>query len=230
MKSNFIDIRCFLYFAYSRHWSHFQFNFYLSSINSNRSNDHTKHHLAFNSLTPKQIFCLSSLLIDINNRCNKFLPLFSPFNREFSLGNQLINTFPDHFSFNFQTHNVKNYLHKLEDITVQASSDASIKNHVATLFSHIHSFNRPIIKMCYHAVNVSTTEAKLFAMRCSINQAADIPHIKYIIVIIDSIHSAKKIFDSSLHPYQIHLSRSSTVDFILFFLFHFYFTFLFFFF
>jgi len=149
-----------------------------SIINSNGSNNHTKYYLALNSLTPKQIPHLSSLLIDIDNRYNEFLLSFSLFNREFSLENWLIDTFPDCFSFNLQTHNVKNYLHKLEDITIQASSDsslyviifdASIKNHIATSVLHIYSFDRLIIKTCHHAVNISTTETKLFTMRCGIN-------------------------------------------------------------
>ena len=55
--------------------------------------------------------------------------------------------------------------------------------------------------MCHHAVNISTTKAELFAMRCDINQAVGIPHINYIIIITDSIHIAKKIFDLLLYPY-----------------------------
>ena len=51
---------------------------------------------------------------------------------------------------------------------------------------------------------MSTTEAKLFAIRCGINQAISIPHIKCIVVITDSLYAAKKIFNSSLHSYQIH--------------------------
>jgi len=57
----------------------------------------------------------------------------------------------------------------------------------------------------YHqAINVSTTEAKLFAIRCGINQAISILHIKHIVVITNSLHAIMKIFDSSSHPYQIH--------------------------
>ena len=136
---------------------------------------------------PSTVLCLSSSLINMDNRCNKFLPSFSLFNREFSPGNWLINTFLDHFSLNPWIHNIKNHLCKLDDITIQASSDpssyvvisdTSIKNHIATSFSHIHSFDRPIIKTCHHAINISTTEAELFAMRCSINQVVGISHIQ----------------------------------------------------
>jgi len=75
-------------------------------------------------------------------------------------------------------------------------SDASIKNQVTTSISYIHSYNKPVIKTIYHAVRVISTEAKLFAIRCSIIQATYLPHINQIIVIMDSIHAAKKIFNS----------------------------------
>jgi len=158
-----------------------------SIINTDRPNDHTKHCLSLNSLISKQISCLSSPLINMDNRCNEFLLSFFPFNREFSPGNRLIDTFPDRFSLNPQTYNVKNHLCKLDDITIQASSDpsscviisdTSIKNYIVISFSHIHLFNRPIIKMCHYAANISTTEIELFTMKYSINQAIGISHIK----------------------------------------------------
>ena len=49
-----------------------------------------------------------------------------------------------------------------------------------------------------------STEVKLFAIRCSINQAYIKENISKIIIITDSIHAAKKIFDSKSHPFQSH--------------------------
>jgi len=69
--------------------------------------------------------------------------------------------------------------------------------------------NRPVTKIVHHAVNITTTEAELFAIRCGINQAISIPNTNYIVVITDSLHAAMKIFDSLLHPFQIH---STTVS------------------
>jgi len=48
---------------------------------------------------------------------------------------------------------------------------------------------------------MSTTEAELFAIRCGINQAVGIPHIKCIVVMTDT---AKKIFNSLSYLYQIY--------------------------
>jgi len=62
--------------------------------------------------------------------------------------------------------------------------------------------------MIYHVVNVTTIEAELFTIKCGINQAIVIPNIKYI-VITDSLHVAKRIFDSLLYPYKIHSAAIS---------------------
>jgi len=53
---------------------------------------------------------------------------------------------------------------------------------------------------------VTSTEAELFAMRCSISQAYSKENISKIIVVTDSIHAAKKIFNDKTHPYQIHMT------------------------
>ena len=83
-------------------------------------------------------------------------------------------------------------------------TDASIKNNIATSISHTHISNRPLSRMIHHSAFVTSTEAELFAIRCSINQALLVNNISKIIVVTDSIHVARKIFDPSSHPYQIH--------------------------
>ena len=85
-------------------------------------------------------------------------------------------------------------------------TDASIKNNIATSILYIHSANWPLVKTVHYTSFVTTTEAKLFAIRCGINQACSFNNIFKIIVVTDSIHAAKKIFDCGPHPYQIHLA------------------------
>ena len=67
--------------------------------------------------------------------------------------------------------------------------DTSIKNNVTTSITYIHVCNKLIIKTTHYAVNIMTTEAELFAIRCSINQATNISNIAQIIIIIDSLHA-----------------------------------------
>jgi len=85
-------------------------------------------------------------------------------------------------------------------------TDASIKNNIATSILYIHIANLPLTKMVHHLVFVSSTEAEFFTIRYDINQACIKENISKIIVITDSIHVAKKIFDSKLHSFQTHTS------------------------
>jgi len=62
--------------------------------------------------------------------------------------------------------------------------------------------NESLTKTIHPAVNVTSTEAELFAIRCGINQSSRFNNISKIIVITDSIHTAQKIFDPSSHPFQ----------------------------
>jgi len=49
--------------------------------------------------------------------------------------------------------------------------DISIKNNVVISIAHVHSYNLPVIKIIHRATNIISTKAKLFAIRCKINQA-----------------------------------------------------------
>ena len=88
-------------------------------------------------------------------------------------------------------------------------SNAGIKNNVATSIAYIHIYDRPIIKIIYHATNITSTEAELFTIKCSINQAVNLPEISKIVIVIDSIHTAKKIFNSAIHPFQVYSNTIS---------------------
>ena len=121
----------------------------------------------------KQRIKLKLLLIDVNNKCNKNFLSFSFFNEEFKLENHLVNIFPDCFSFYSCFSNIKKHIKNLNEIAFRASfdpfstiimSDANIKNQVTTSISHIHSFNKPIVKTLYKAINITTAEAKFFAI------------------------------------------------------------------
>ena len=82
-------------------------------------------------------------------------------------------------------------------------SDTNIKNDIATSILHMHISNQLLIKTLHYAAFVTSTEAKLFAIRCGINQATSNNNVFKIIVITDSIHAAKRIFDLSFHLLQI---------------------------
>ena len=70
--------------------------------------------------------------------------------------------------------------------------------------SHIHIANQPLTKTVHHAAFMTSTEVELFAIRCGINQVCSNKAISKIIIITDSIHTVKKKFNSSSHPFQHH--------------------------
>jgi len=67
--------------------------------------------------------------------------------------------------------------------TVLIITDASIKNNIATSISHIHQANHPLIKTVHHAAFITSLEAELFAIRCSINQACNKEDVSKIFII-----------------------------------------------
>ena len=151
-------------------------NHIISSIlSSNSSNIPNCHNLLIDLLTPKQRLCMKSALINMDNKCNELIPFFSFFNEKFRLGNFLIDSFSDRFSFHLHSSNINKHMKELDNTTFRALSnmssaivisDTSIKNHITTSISHIHLHNRPITKTIHRAVNISTTEAELFAIQC----------------------------------------------------------------
>ena len=61
---------------------------------------------------------------------------------------------------------------------------------MAISIAYIHIHNKPIIKTLYHVVNITSTKAKLFAIRYGNNQATNIQGILKIVVITDLLHVA----------------------------------------
>ena len=175
--------------------------------------------MSIDHLIAKQKSQLKLSIINVDDKYNQCFPSFSFFNKEFKPGNHIADTFPDHFSFYFHSSDIKKHFKKLKEITLRAFSDpfltivmldASIKNQVTMSISHIYSFDKPVIKTLYRAINITTAKAELFTIQYGINQAIANHNIKNIIVITNSLHIARRIFDSSTHLYQTHSVAIST--------------------
>jgi len=163
--------------------------------------------LSLENITSKQRLNIKSSVIDVNTCLNGLFPSFNTLNSEFSSGFRLIDKFHSQYSFHWVNHKNKEskkaHLHKLDDFFSNLIVDSnttivilytSIKNNIATSIAHVYLHMELVKKTIYHAVNVTTTEAELFAIRCGIKQAILIPNISYIIVITDSIHSCQAQF------------------------------------
>jgi len=168
-----------------------------------------------NSLMNRQRNIVKGHLIDSSNKVYGIFPSFSPLHPEFAPGSRITDNFSNHFSFNLASKKEKDKIHfqELDEMVLHFSSspstalvvtDASIKNNIATSISHVHSANQLLFKTVHHAAFVTSTKAELFTIRYSINQACIKENVSKIIVVTNSIHAAKKIFDSKLHLYQSH--------------------------
>jgi len=173
---------------------------------------------SISSLSNRQKTTTKGHLIDSCTKSYGIFPSFSPLNQEFSPDSHIIDIFPDRFSFNLATKkdkekNDKTRTQELDNMVLHNSSspltalvitDASIKNNIATSILHVYIANRPLTKTVHHATFVTSMEAELFAIRYGINQACSNKAISKIIIVTDSIHAVKKIFDNSSHPFQRH--------------------------
>ena len=170
---------------------------------------------SISSLTNHQKNITKSHLIDSCNKSYSIFPFFLPLNQEFVPGSHIIDIFSDCFSFNLVTKKEKEkdkicaqeldnmvLYNSLSPHTALVITDASIKNDIATSILHVHIANHPLTKIVHHASFVTSMEVELFAIRCGINQACSNEVVSKIIVIMDFIHAARKIFDSSSHPFQ----------------------------
>jgi len=153
-------------------------------------------------------------LADLANKINECFPSFNPLNSEFSPGLRVIDNFSDCISLNLfnKKKDDKSRTQLLNEIVLESfsslsvtiiASDASIKNNIAMSIAHIHTYDKLLIKTIHHAVNVTSMEAELFTIRCSINQAMYIDNISKIIIVTNSIHTVKRIFNLSVYPFQV---------------------------
>jgi len=182
-----------------------------SSPYPNSSNPH-----AIGFLTNHQRNITKGYIMNSKTKSYGVFPLFDPLHQEFTPGQRISDIFPDRFSFNLVDNKEKiiTYAQELDNLVLSNFSpssaivvtDASIKDNIATLIAHIHQANVPLTRTVHHAVFVTSSEAELFTMRCGINQACNKDNISKIVVITNSIHAAKCIFDSSAHPLQLHLA------------------------
>jgi len=138
---------------------------------------------SISTLTNRQKTTTNGYLIDSCTKSYSIFPSFSPLNQEFSFGSHIIDIFPDRFSFNLVTKKDKEkndktraqelnnmVLHdSLSPLTALIITDASIKNDIAMSILHIYIANQLLTRTVHHAAFMTSTEVKLFAIRCGIN-------------------------------------------------------------
>jgi len=144
--------------------------------------DSQSHYLFLENMISKQQEKIKSSIIDANNCLNRIFLSFNSLSNEFHPGSRLIDIFSSHFFFYKADHYNKEtrtaHYNKLNNLVLNMSSepniiivisDISIKSNVVTSIIHIHSFSSFIKKILHHAINITSTEAELFATRCGIS-------------------------------------------------------------
>ena len=134
------------------------------------------------NLTSKQQLKVKDPIVDTNNRLNGIFNPFNSFSSKFSLRNRIIDIFSSHFSFYIFDRKCakvkKMHLHKLNELILYTSvdlktaivvSNVNIKNQVAISIAYIYIHDISVIKTIHYAINITSTEAKLFIIRCGLN-------------------------------------------------------------
>ena len=165
--------------------------------NKHNSKKANPYWLSLENLTSKQYKKLKSFIVYSNDYINSLFSLFDSLCKELSLGFHLVEKVSNKFLFYIINCKQKNfinaYLQNLNKIfkdscidtkTVIVISDTSIKNNVATSILYICSIQNILAKTINYAVNVTSTKAKLFAIRYKINQTVHLQNVDYIIVIM----------------------------------------------
>ena len=164
-----------------------------------------QHSFLFSFFTSRQHAFIKSYLVDMNNRFNKVFSSFISLYSKFFPDNRVINNFSNCFSFNlFNKHknnNLKTHIQQFNNMVIKLSSipsntliimNISIKNNIAKSILYMYIHNNPITKTLHHMVYVTSIKAELFTIRYGINQAMSYNNISKIIVVINSIHAARK--------------------------------------
>ena len=190
------------------------------AINSLLDSQHAKgqppHKMAMSKLISKQQANLKSSIKDINECLNSIQNCFNPTFPPFSLGSRVVDHFSSRISFyspsSLSDEDLFYHLQNLDHVfkssqtlfystTVIANGEVK-KSHVATAVTYIWSDNSIIQCLQVNSINVTSVEAKLMAIHLGLIPAMDKKNIHDIIVITNSITTAKKIFESRSNPLQ----------------------------
>ena len=149
-----------------------------SSLDKYYSKKITPHHIATCHLTPKQYVKIKSFIVNTNNHLNGIFQLLTVWIKNFFLVFVLKTLFLIVFFYLADckdTNATITHQNKLENIFESLSNNQytvlSVKNRVTTSVLHIWKEYKIIVKTVHHIINVLSTEAELFAIRCNISWA-----------------------------------------------------------
>ena len=170
-------------------------------------------------LNNTQCACLKGLLLDTEASLLNLIECFDPLYAEATPGCRLLDSFPDRVFFHPCNHSslrdCKSYLQSLDCLCFEASfssstlivvTDASVipsRYMQAVSAAHLWNLGQQVSSFKALADRITTSNAELFTIRLSIAKATNMA-IEHIILITDSLESARQAVDPSVHPGQAH--------------------------
>jgi len=178
-----------------------------SLLDKHQSKNQNQHKFALANLTQKQKTKLKSPIKDVSEKLNEIKDEFDPFYILFHPGLRLVDHFSSRILFHSPTsssdealfdHSSKlNQTFKENQNSskgIAVISDGSVKTTgSATAIAHTWKDNKVIAQLKAHANNITSTEAKLMAIRIGLMHALENPKAQQVLVITDSTEAGKKI-------------------------------------
>jgi len=178
--------------------------------------NHPPHKTTTSKLTDKQRSNLKSPIKDVNKCLNDVRECFNLLFPLFSLGSRVVNHFSSRFSFHSPSSSSNEDLyHHIQNLNqvfrssqtapynIAIIADGGIKkSQVATTVAYIWSENSLVQCLQANSINVTSIEAELMATRLGLIPTMEEENVHNIIVITDSIATAKKVFESKTNPLQ----------------------------
>ncbi|CAA7267773.1 unnamed protein product [Cyclocybe aegerita] len=156
---------------------------------------------------------VKSTIMEVDERVHTLTESFTPFVPEARPGDRLLDRFADrlHFDERNPTQDRRPYLDKLiakvraDPLTVLAATDGSVpqsNQYQAASAAIIYKGHRELKKTHYVSGRVTTPDAELNAIVCAVRLAVKQANCQHIMVFTDSMGSAHRVVDPSIHSGQ----------------------------
>ena len=191
----------------------------MSLLSARNSKGTCSHPQSLTPLNDVQCTCLKGPLLDTEASLLSLTECFNPLDAKTTPGCRLLDSFTNHISFypcNRSSLNNRNtHLESLDHLCLEASSSPStlvvatdtsvIPSRCMQAISAVHIWNlgQQVTFSKALAGRTTASDAELFAIRLGVSKATSID-IEHIILITDSLGSARRSVDPSVHSGQAH--------------------------
>ncbi|CAA7270785.1 unnamed protein product [Cyclocybe aegerita] len=164
-------------------------------------------------MTPAMRGKVKSTVMEVDKRVHTLTESFEPFAPKACPGDRLLDHYADriHFDERDPTQDRRPYLDELiakaraDPLTVLAATDGSVpqsNQYQATSAAIIYKGHRELKRTCYVSGRVTAPDTELNAISCAVRLAVKQANCQHIMVFTDSMGSAHRAVDPSVHSGQ----------------------------